>query len=64
MLAAVTCVVFFVPWCVAVSPAIVLFPRVLTQLVCLYALPPHMPLHLTYHAHTAREHVGILAARV
>ena len=56
---------FFVPWCIAVGAAIVLHPRALTQLVRLYAAPPRTPLHrLAYHAHTAREHVGIFAAAV
>jgi hypothetical protein len=54
---------FFVPWCVAVGAAIVLFPRALTRLVRLYAEPPRTPLHrLAYHAHTANAHVCIFAA--
>jgi hypothetical protein len=58
-------VVFFVPWCVAVGAAIVLFPRALTWLVRLYAAPPRTPLgRLAYHAQTAREHVGIFAGAV
>ncbi|KAI9457470.1 hypothetical protein BJY52DRAFT_500803 [Lactarius psammicola] len=62
-LAVVTRVVFFVPWCVAVGAAIVLFPRVVTWLVRLYAAPPRTPLHrLAYHAHTARPHVCIFVA--
>ena len=56
-------VLLFVPWCVAVGAAIVLFPRALTWLVRLYAEPPRTPLHrLAYHAHTARAHVCIFAA--
>ena len=56
---------FFIPWCIAVGAAIMLFPRALTRLVRLYAAPPRTPLHrLAYHAHTAREHVGIFAAAV
>lgn len=55
--------VFFVPWCVAVGAAIVLYPRALTLLVRLYAPPPPTPLHrLAYHAHTAPAHVCIFAA--
>jgi len=55
--------VFFVPWCVAVGAAILMFPRALTRLVRLYAAPPRTPLHrLAYHAHTSGAHVGIFAA--
>lgn len=62
-LAAVTRVLFFVPWCVAVGAAIVLFPRALTRLVRLYAEPPRTPLHrLAHHAHTAPAHVCIFGA--
>ncbi|KAH9020805.1 hypothetical protein EDB85DRAFT_2002946 [Lactarius pseudohatsudake] len=64
-LAAVARVLFFVPWCVAVGAAIVLYPRALTRLVRLYAPPPPTPLHrLAYHAHTAGPHVCIFAAVV
>ncbi|KAI9434584.1 hypothetical protein H4582DRAFT_2060024 [Lactarius indigo] len=62
-LALVVRVLFFVPWCVAVGAVIVLYPRALTRLVRLYALPPPTPLHrLAYHAHTAGPHVCIFAA--
>ncbi len=62
-LAAAARVVFFVPWCVAVGAAIVLFPRALTRLVRLYVAPPRTPLdRLAYHAHTARLHVCVFAA--
>jgi hypothetical protein len=58
-------VLFFVPWCVAVGAAIVLFPHALTRLVRLYAEPPRTPLHrLAHHAHTAGAHVCIFAAAV
>ncbi|KAH8986451.1 hypothetical protein EDB92DRAFT_2116395 [Lactarius akahatsu] len=64
-LAAVARVLFFVPWCVAVGAAIVLYPRALTRLVRLYAAVPPTPLHrLAYHAHTAGPHVCIFAAAV
>lgn len=64
-LSAVVRVLFFVPWCVAVGAAIVLFPRALTRLVRLYAEPPRTPLHrLAHHAHTAGAHVCIFAAAV
>ena len=55
-------VVFFVPWCVAVGVAIVLFSCSLTLLMRLYAPPPCTPLpRLTYRAHTASAHVGLFA---
>ncbi|KAH9041906.1 hypothetical protein EDB83DRAFT_2408906 [Lactarius deliciosus] len=64
-LAVVARVLFFVPWCVAVGAAIVLYPRALTRLVRLYAPAPPTPLHrLAYHAHTAGPHVCIFAAAV
>lgn len=65
LLATVARVVFFVPWCVVVGAAIMLFPRALTWLVRLYAAPPRTPLRrLAYHAQTAREHVGIFVGAV
>ena len=59
-LALVTCIVFFLPWCVAVGTAIALHPRVLLPLIHMYAELPRTPLHhLTHHVHTTHAHVGI-----
>ena len=56
-------IMFFLPWCIAVSTAIVLHPHMLLPLVRMYAELPHMPLHrLAHHAHTAHAHVGIFVS--
>ena len=57
-----TPVLFLVPWCVAVSTAIMLLPHVLTWLMHLCAEPPLTPLYLlTHYACTAYPYICIIA---